>query len=215
MKLRPSPPPPQVLDHTELKIPRAELDAVFAVLDHSGDGKLDVTELEQALKEAKRRQRDIPRDAISRLRDIADTKMCHFVTASADGDDRRSANLSGPMHRQTFDQLRLLMPAILQHRCRQKGAKPPRPGGLGAIRAATPVTTRRALASLPRRTAPRDGAARSRVSQVPAAVPAARQPGLLANELETQFESFPLTRGCCKTASASDTGVGGLVGREC
>ena len=74
-----------MLAHTELKIPRAELDAVFAVLDHSGDGKLDVTELEQALKEAKRRQRDIPRDAISRLRDIADTKMCHFVTASTDG----------------------------------------------------------------------------------------------------------------------------------
>ena len=151
-----------MLDHTELKIPRAELDAVFAVLDHSGDGKLDVTELEQALKEAKRRQRDIPRDAISRLRDIADTKMCHFVTASTDGDDRRSANLSGPMHRQTFDQLRLLMPAILQHRCRQKGAKPPRPGGLERSaprrRSRGGARSPLSLGALPPATAPRAAA---------------------------------------------------------
>ena len=60
-----------ILAKTELRLTAEEIGAVIAFLDKSGDGVLDVTEVETAMRRAKMRQRNIPRDAMTRLNKTA------------------------------------------------------------------------------------------------------------------------------------------------
>ena len=60
-----------ILAKTELRLTAEEINAVISFLDKSGDGVLDVTEVETAMRRAKMRQRNIPRDAMTRLNKTA------------------------------------------------------------------------------------------------------------------------------------------------
>ena len=57
-----------VIRKTELKVSRAQCAAVVAHLDNDGSGALTVDEIEEALRDARRRQRNIPTDAATRAR---------------------------------------------------------------------------------------------------------------------------------------------------
>ena len=72
---------------------------MITYLDHSGDGVLSVDEIDVAMRKAKKRQRNIPRDAMSRIhRSPADTR------------------------KEKDEQLKLFLPKVIQRR--HFGVKP-------------------------------------------------------------------------------------------
>ena len=79
---------------SELRLSRAQIAAVVAHLDTDRSGKLEIDEIERALRDARKRQRDIPPcDALTRARTEARRSSLSAAESCLASRDRAPARL--------------------------------------------------------------------------------------------------------------------------
>eukprot|EP00622_Pseudochattonella_farcimen_P008004 FR744146.1.p1 GENE.FR744146.1~~FR744146.1.p1 ORF type:complete len:393 (+),score=123.71 FR744146.1:74-1180(+) len=116
----------QLLKHTQVRLTRSEVESVIQFLDKDGNGELDIAELDVALRNARKKMRNIPTDAMTIALRANTAQM-----GSRFGGERRD---------ELRDLRRKYLPRMIQNRYYTKPAgghmirpAPPKPQQLGGI----------------------------------------------------------------------------------
>jgi len=114
-----------LLKLTQVRLTRTEVQAVINLLDQDGNGELDVRELDDALRAARKRMRNIPTDAMTQA----------LRNSTADFGSR----FGGPRRGELKQIRRMYIPQMIQNRYYQRPvgghirAMPPKPKKLWGI----------------------------------------------------------------------------------